>query len=214
MHNSGVLTLFCDRYGLSEEFQEVYLARYSSSISFIDEIISKRNVGPTCDFYVSYLALNELFSAIRDELRTIILFKNGLPISRWRDGRNFPDIPEECMEVIYAKIQGTFDVLFENGAIVPLSDEPEESGDNFSEIFAWLIFSNKGIETQDAILLTTAILIKAGYFVTKDDKLRREVRDTLKQRYHIELIQPTSALNRLRSMRKRGSFYTKHLSCR
>jgi hypothetical protein len=104
--------------------------------------------------------------------------------------------------------------LFENGAIVPLSDEPEESGDNFSEIFAWLIFSNKGIETQDAILLTTAILIKAGYFVTKDDKLRREVRDTLKQRYHIELIQPTSALNRLRSMRKRGSFYTKHLSCR
>ena len=159
MHNSGVLTLFCDRYGLSEEFREVYLARYSSSISFIDEIIPKRNVGPTCDFYVSYLALNELFSAIRDELRTIILFKNGLPISRWRDGRNFPDIPEECMEVIYAKIQGTFDVLFENGAIVPLSDEPEESGDNFSEIFAWLIFSNKGIETQDAILLTTAILI-------------------------------------------------------
>ena len=214
MHNSGVLTLFCDRYGLSEEFREVYLTRYSPSISLIDEIVSQRHGNPACAYYISYLALNELFSAIRDELRTIILFKNGLPISRWRDGRNFPDIPEECMEVIYARIQGTFDLLFENEAIIPLSDEPEENGDNFSEIFAWLIFSNKGIETQDAILLTTAILVRAEYFVTKDDKLRREVRDTLKQRYNVELIQPGYALSKLKSMRKRGSFYTKHLPCR
>jgi hypothetical protein len=214
MHNSGVLTLFCDRYGLSEEFKEVYLARYSQSISFIDEVITQRHRKPLCDFYISYLALNELFSAIRDELRTIILFKNGLPISRWRDGRNFPEIPDECTEAIYAKIQSTFDALFENGAIVPLSDEPGENGDNFSEIFAWLIFSSKGIETQDAILLTTAILVRAECFVTKDDKLRREVRDTLKQRYNIELLQPGSTSSRLRSMRKRGSFYTKHLSCR
>lgn len=204
MHKGGVLDLFCDRFGLSEEFRDVYLARYSPSISFIDAVLSQQNASPTCDFYVSYLVLNEIFSAIRDELRTIILFKNGLPISRWRDGRNFPDIPEECMEVVYTKIQGTLDVLFENGTIMPLSDEPEENGDNFSEIFAWLIFNNKGTETQDAILLTTAILIKAGYFVTKDDKLRGEVKDILKQRYHIELIQPTSALNRLKSMRKRG----------
>lgn len=104
--------------------------------------------------------------------------------------------------------------MFENGAIVPLSDEPEENGDNFSEIFAWLIFSNKGIETQDAILLTTAILVQAECFVTKDDKLRKEVRDILKQRYGIELLQPGSALSRLRSARKRGSFYTKHFSYR
>jgi len=115
---------------------------------------------------------------------------------------------------LYAKIQSTFDVLFENEAIVPLSDEPEENGDNFSEIFAWLIFSSKGIETQDAILLTTAVLVGAECFITKDDKLRREVRDALKQRYNVELLQPGSALNRLRSMGKRGSFYTKHLSCR
>jgi len=45
------------------------------------------------------------------------------------------------METVYVDIENKFDILFGNNTILPLSDEPEEKGDNFSEIVASLIFT-------------------------------------------------------------------------
>jgi len=94
------------------------------------------------------------------------------------------------METIYVDIENQFDVLFGNNTILPLSDEPEEEGDNFSEIVASLIFTFKRVKTQDAILLTTAISVRANYFVTFDKRLISEVSKELDQKYQLRLISP------------------------
>jgi len=117
--SGGILNDICSSLELSNEFVEVYIKRYKSAIDFIDEILIHRNSGCQDEFYISSLTSNELFSAIRDEVRSIIFFKNGIPISRWRDSRNNPDIPESTYQEVYNKTLKSFDYLFDNHGMTP-----------------------------------------------------------------------------------------------
>ena len=190
MTDSGVLDLLIKKYGIPKDFRDIYLNRHNHSIDFIERIIDLKSRGFPDEFYFSYLAMNEVFSAVRDEIRSILLFKNGTPLSRWNEEKNSIDLPVDTMETVYVDIENKFDVLFGNNTILPLSDEPEEKGDNFSEIVASLIFTFKRVKTQDAILLTTAISVKANYFVTFDKRLISEVSKELDQKYQLRLISP------------------------
>jgi predicted nucleic acid-binding protein len=188
--DSGVLDLLIKKYGIPSDFRDIYLNRHTHSIDFIQRIIDLKSKGFSDEFYFSYLAMNEVYSAVRDEIRSILLFKNGTPLSRWSEEKNSIDLPEDSMETVYKDIENKFDVLFGNNTIIPLSDEPEEKGDNFSDIVASLIFTFKRVKTQDAILLTTAISIKANYFVTFDKRLISEVSKELTTKYQLHLISP------------------------
>ena len=190
MTDSGVLDLLIKKYGIPKDFRDIYRNRHNHSIDFIERIIDLKSRGFPDEFYFSYLAMNEVFSAVRDEIRSILLFKNGTPLSRWNEEKNSIDLPVDTMETVYVDIENKFDVLFGNNTILPLSDEPEEKGDNFSEIVASLIFTFKRVKTQDAILLTTAISVKANYFVTFDKRLISEVSKELDQKYQLHLISP------------------------
>ena len=190
MTDSGVLDLLIKKYGIPKDFRDIYRNRHNHSIDFIERIIDLKSRGFPDEFYFSYLAMNEVFSAVRDEIRSILLFKNGTPLSRWNEEKNSIDLPVDTMETVYVDIENKFDVLFGNNTILPLSDEPEEKGDNFSEIVASLIFTFKRVKTQDAILLTTAISVKANYFVTFDKRLISEVSKELDQKYQLRLISP------------------------
>jgi predicted nucleic acid-binding protein len=108
------------------------------------------------------------------------------------------------METVYVDIEKKFDILFGNDTILPLSDEPEEEGDNFSEIVASLIFSFKRVKTQDAILLTTAISVRANYFVTFDKRLITEVSKDLEKRYQLHLISPNHGNTLLKKVKTSG----------
>jgi len=188
--DSGVLDLLIKKYGIPADFREIYLNRHKQSIEFIQRIIDMKSEGFQDEFYFSYLAMNEVFSAVRDEMRSILLFKNGTPLSRWSEEKNSLDLPGDSMETVFEEIENKFDILFGNNTILPLSDEPEEKGDNFSEIVASLIFTFKRVKTQDAILLTTAISVRANYFVTFDKRLISEVSKDLNKKYHLHLILP------------------------
>ena len=146
--------------------------------------------------------MNEVYSAVRDEIRCILLFKNGAPLSRWPEEKNSVDLPDDSRKLLYVAIEKEFYVLFGNGTILPLSDEPEEKGDNFSEIVASLIFQYKRVKTQDAILLTTAISIQAKYFVTFDKRLVQDVKTDLAERYQLYLITPNEANSQLKKILK------------
>lgn len=190
MKDSGILDLLIKKYGIPGDFREIYLNRHKESIDFIQRIINLKSEGFQDEFYFSYLAMNEVFSAVRDEMRSILLFKNGTPLSRWNEEKNFLDLPGDFMETVYEDIENKFDVLFENNTIFPLSDEPGEEGETFSEIVAWLIFTFNHVKTQDAILLTTAISFPAKYFVTSDKRLISEVSKELEKKFHLQLILP------------------------
>ncbi len=204
--DSGVLDLLIKKYQIPSDFRDIYLNRHRSSIDFVQGIIDLKSKGIPDEFYFSYLAMNEVYSAVRDEIRSILLFKNGTPLSRWNEEKNTIDLPEDTMESVYRDIENRFDVLFGNNSIIPLSDEPEENGDNFSEIVASLIFTFKRVKTQDAILLATAISIKADYFVTFDQRLVADVSKTLADKYRLFLISPKEGNARVQKIKK-----TKHL---
>jgi predicted nucleic acid-binding protein len=194
LEKGNILDLICSHYGLSSEFKEVYANRYASPISFIDEIISKKSDGLDDEFFISHLAMNELFSAIRDELRSIILFNNGTPISRWRDARLDPDIPEKFARAMYTKILETFDPLFGDGALYLIKEGATEYAENYWSIYSSMLFLIKEIKTQDTMLLTTAILYEADYFVTRDERLIKAARNRLLEQYNLQLIKPEGAL--------------------
>jgi predicted nucleic acid-binding protein len=203
--DSGVLDLLVKKYKIPSDFRQIYLDRHKPSIDFIQGIIDLKSKGLPDEFYFSYLAMNEVYSAVRDEIRCILLFRNGAPLSRWNEEKNSIDLPNDSLETVYEDIQKKFDVLFGNGTIVPLSDEPEEKeGDNFSEIVASLIFKFKRVKTQDAILLTTAISIKAKYFVTFDKRLIEEVSKDLAEKYHLHLIIPNEGNSQLKKIQKQN----------
>lgn len=202
--DSGVLDLLIKKYQIPSDFRDIYLNRHKPSIDFIQGIIDLKSKGLPDEFYFSYLAMNEVYSSVRDEIRCILLFRKGTPLSRWNEEKNSLDLPEDSRETVYEDIENKFDVLFGNGTIIPLSDEPEEEGDNFSEIVASLIFKFKRVKTQDAILLTTAISIRANYFVTFDQRLVAEVSKDLAEKYLLRLISPKEGNALLRKIKKQN----------
>ncbi|MEW6181767.1 MAG: hypothetical protein AB1500_01130 [Bacillota bacterium] len=119
----------------------------------------------------------------------MLLFKKGLPISRWRDARNIPDIREEDYEEIYKKIMVTFDQLFSRN-IFPMAEKFLDDDPNYLEIFSSILFLVKDSKTQDATLLTKTILSKANYFVTRDEPLIKAATSIIKDKYALELIKP------------------------
>ena len=125
--SGGVLNVLCEGYHLSPEFRDVYASHYAESISFIDAIVNDEISDSSHEFYVSSLAINELFYAMKDELRSIILFNKGMPISRWRDARANPEIPEKCFRAVYNKTFQSFDTLFEEGRIHYITEGSAES---------------------------------------------------------------------------------------
>jgi hypothetical protein len=184
----------CDGYHLTAEFRDVYTSHYTESISFIDAIVKNEISDSRHEFYVSSLAINELFYAMKDELRSIILFNRGMPISRWRDARANPDIPEKCFRAIYDQTLKSFDLLLGEGSIFYVPERSAASDDEYWSIYAPLLFLMKDAKTQDATLLTTAIINRADYFVTKDEPLIKTAGKKLKAEYKMELTKPATGL--------------------
>ena len=195
----GVLGFLIDKFRLTNEFFDIYSKRYEESINFIDELIIPRGQNEKSDeFYVSHLAINELFSGLKDELRSIILFKNGVPISKWRDSRNNPDIASEDYKAIYEITLKSFDILFGKKNIEYINELSQEDNPNYLSIYSSILFLIKDAKTQDSTLLTTAIINEADYFVTKDDVLIKSAKNLIKDTYGLELIKPAHALQILR----------------
>jgi hypothetical protein len=202
MGSGEVLDILCDGYHLTPEFRDVYFSHYAESISFIDTIVKDEIPDSNHEFYVSSLAINELFYAIKDELRSIILFNKGLPISRWRDARTNPEIPEKCFRAIYDQTLISFDTLLGDGKITFIAESSAEIEPEYWSIYAPLLFLTKDAKTQDATLLTTAIVNLADYFVTKDEPLIKAAKKGLLDHYNLELISPSTGLTLLKKKRR------------
>jgi len=189
-----MLKLLIDRFGLTEDFFEVYFERYKHSMLFVDEIIAQKNRGFKDEFYISYLAINEIFSALRDEVRSILLFSKGIPISSWRDPRNNPNIDAKDYELMYKNGLNSFDELFEKKSIFFIPEQSPEDDPNYLEIYSSILFLIKETKTQDVTLLTTAILNRADYFVTKDERLIKSAKKIINERYGLGIIKPIEAI--------------------
>jgi len=201
--HGGVLQLLCHQFSLPDQFFELYKSRYEPSLSFINTIIDKKNQGIHDDFFVSHLAINELFSAIRDEMRSIILFNKGCPISMWRNPRYDPIIDAIDYQAVYKQTLQAFIPLFED-SVIELMVEQSPDNPNYWDVYSSILFMVKEAKTHDATLLTSAILDKADYFVTLDKSLIKNAKKMLNDEYHILLVHPKEAMNIFRSKQKSG----------
>lgn len=193
MSEGGVLNLLVEKHNLNKEFKDIYKERYSDSVTLIEKILdfSERD---DLEFLFTNLCLKELFSAIRDELRSIVLFKKGVPISRWRDPRINPEFKKEDYNDVYEILLESFDGLFQNGMIQPIPDIQPEDEKEYWNVYSSLLFLVKESQTQDVIILTTAIFNKGDYFITKDEKLIRSTKKILKDEYDLDIINPKNAI--------------------
>jgi len=196
--SGGIIKNLCFSNDLSEEFADAYIRRYKPAINLIDEIFLKRKPDFKDEFYFTSLASNELFSAIRDEIRSIIFFKNGIPISGWRDSRNNPEIPEEIYLETYRITLESFDVLFKNHGITIIPEVSPWDEDQYWSILSSILFLVNNSKTQDSTILTTAILNCADYFITLDSPLIKSAKKMMFDNYKLKLLNPTEGLQELK----------------
>ncbi len=182
---------------LSPEFKEVYRNRYRDPVYLVDYILSNPNSRTRVG--VVEFSLAEIFSAVRDEARSILLLLNGVPLSRWGSRRHTSHvrIPMSMGEKIYRLTMEAFDKLFYEGGIEILATASPTDYPDFFPVYSSLLFYNPELTTQDAILLTTAIFEKSNYFVTEDTVIRRLSR-RLEENYGLTVLNSRNALDRYR----------------
>ena len=185
-----------NEFHLPQEFLNVYQNRFEKSIAFLNNVLETQKEKHL--FFIVELSLSELFSGVRDEVRSILYFTHGIPISRWVSKRETQEVrfPENLSEQLYNLASRALDTLLDEQKIEII---PASSGeDNYLDVYSSLIFLHPDLKTQDAILLTTGIFEECNYFVTTDKaliKLNREI----EPRYKMALINTHKALDILAS---------------
>ncbi len=190
-----MLGFLISHFNLSQEFLKVYQSHTNESNIFINAVLNKTGDKDNI-FFMTELSLNEIFSALRDEIRTIILFVNGVPISKWASKRESKEatLSESLSKHIYNLTLKGLDVLISGKRIEIIkttlsSDEPD-----YLEVYSSLVFFNPYLKTQDAMLISTAIFEKAKYFITTDkDVLKRSKQ--MGSNYGLRILNPKDALH-------------------
>lgn len=188
-----IMRLATQTFHLGPGFFDAYRNRYKQSFDFINKVLELP--GNNQRFVITELSLNELFSGVRDEIRSMILFVKGVPISRWAYKRETKEVkfPEELSRRIYELTLEGFDNLFGSKKIeITATTSPSDEPDYF-EVYSSLVFLNPELRTQDVILIATAIFEGTNHFVSTDKDLIRLGRK-LKERYDLEVVMPGRAV--------------------
>jgi predicted nucleic acid-binding protein len=195
-----VLMPLISYFGLSPEFHTVYKNRFNESCDLLTKIQTLKK--GEHNFYVDELSYGELFSALRNEIRTIVLFVSGVPLSKWGSEREYDSgkIPEHILRQVVDETLRGVDELFQDGKLEFVETHTPSNDHNFIEVYSSLIFLFPRLQTQDAILLCDAILEKAHYFVTTDSYLLN-LNKAIPDRYKLRILKPSTALIELKLYR-------------
>ena len=187
-----VMEFMTQEFHLAQEFGDVYRNRYIESCEFVDKALELPSNNQ--QFLVTELSLTEAFSGIREEVRSIIMFTQGIPISRWAYKRETKEVsfPQELSRKLYELTSKGFDALFERKIEIMPVTTPSDTADYF-DFYSSLVFLYPMLRTQDAILITTAIFQKATHFVTMDKDLIVLGKE-LKKVHPLEVLKPREAL--------------------
>ncbi len=163
-----------DKLDLPDGFKNGYNDRYNNSLSFIDAVIDE-TFKDKFDFITYDFNIFEVAKAIKDEIRTLYLFKKGVPISRWTTTRNNERFEEEIISEIYAGYSTAQDTLFIKNKInlqnIPFSINSKTYA-NFYEFYSYILFRIPDLSTQDALIISGCYIDKIDYLISEDRRLR------------------------------------------
>lgn len=162
---------------IPEEMAVAYKKRYMNSIEFIDKILqsepSKEREFLTYDFN-----LFEVVKALKDEIRTMHLFKNGVPLAKWNSRGEHAkiEVSDKMIDSVFESYNRAQDKLFaeENIGIIshPLT-ETEKDWEDYYSLYSLLMLRIPHLLTQDAMIVSACLYNEIDYLVTKDEDLKK-----------------------------------------
>ena len=104
-----ILQILIDKKILHDKFKEIYSKRYKDSLDLINKLINRKKE----KVFVIEFSINEAISTIRDEIRAILMFSKGIPLSRWPEEKWNTRIDEELGQEIYETFLNEIDNIVE-----------------------------------------------------------------------------------------------------
>ena len=143
-----VLQPLVEHFKLSNEFLAVYKNRYCDSCDFIEEL--KKQAQDKHLFCIDELSMSELFSAIRNEVRAIVLFVSGVPMAKWASERAYAKgiVNEELSRDIVDNTNKGIDTLISDFKISITESHTVSSDRNYIETYSSLIFLHPDVNNH------------------------------------------------------------------
>lgn len=164
--------------------------RYKNSFDFIKEVISNKK--ENLKFLTCSLSQSEIYFGLLDEYRCEKLYDCCVPLSSWRNEKWRTNLTEDEIDEITNHI-----LNFSYKYIYSKGDKPKKILSVIDihdpEIIPELVFRHN-VRTHDAIIVSTAISEKCKYIVTRDNNLKK----CLKDYKRIKLISPEEAIKKMK----------------
>jgi len=164
--------------------------RYKISFQLVKNIIKNKN--KRLSFITSSLSRAEIYRCLLNEYLCDLMYKKGVPVSCWEHEKWKEKIGEDSIKEIMKTIE-----LFTDKYICFEGEEIKDKKilsvlDTYKpDIFIELIMKYKQ-KTHDSIILATAIEKKCKYIITRDNRLKNELKN--KEYKKITLISPEKAI--------------------
>jgi predicted nucleic acid-binding protein len=170
--------------------------RYKNSYDFMKKVITKKN--SNFSFITSSLSRAEIYNSLLNEYRCDKMYKKGIPLNCWEHEKQKEKLEESEISDIVNSIN-----LFTDSYIYFEGDKEKRILsvlDAYNvKIFADLVMKFD-VRTHDAIIVATAVDKKCECFITRDNRLRKQLKD--KKYDKIELLCPEEASKLLLEIRK------------
>ena len=159
---------------LPKEIINSYNDRYSGSIKFVDKVL--QSADNKHEFYVYDFNLFEIIKALKDEIRSMYLFKSGVPLSKWGSKGEHPkvEVNDEFIDLIIQSFNHAQDALFD--IKITLLELPiSRTGidwENYYELYSLLMLQIPRLNTQDTMIVSACLVDDIEFLITKDSELK------------------------------------------
>ncbi len=134
--------------------------------NILQEIKSKKD--SNFIFLTSNLVIAEVISVIHDKLCVDIMYKSGMPLKYWYKYRYDFNLSEEDMTNLMQEMTSFYEEFINKEKIILIGSL------GLKYIFDII---SKHKETHDSFLISQAIEEESKYFISKDTRLKRNLKD-------------------------------------
>ena len=175
--SNNTLDIVSKELDFPDEMLKAYRNRYSNSIELVNKIL-KTKLSKEREFLTYNFNLFEVVKALKDEIRTMYLFKTGVPLAKWNSRGEHAkiEVNDKMIEDVYNSYNRAQDTLFaeENIRIIshPLTKTDDDWKDYYS-LYSLLMLRIPHLLTQDAMIISACLYNEIDCLVTKDEDLKK-----------------------------------------
>jgi len=157
---------------ISEKEKKKLLKNLKNKVKKSYDLLEKIRTGneKKITFYISYTEWSEIFSGIGMEYRSRILKEKGVPLRYWTSMIYDIKLFDKDLDEILKEINSFYIEFIETHKI-------EETFDQAPLMDIGNLIWKYKCSTQDALILSQAITERCQYFISEDQRLRRQLKN-------------------------------------